>query len=442
MPAQVPRPRHVAAELVSLLEGLSGARVLVDRQYRVLAANRAYREQYGGRTEIVGRRCHEISHGYAQPCHLNGEPCPLQAALVSGQTERVMHVHQTPRGEEVVQVELIPMAGTNGQTHLFIERMDPLPTLRSIAADQPMVGRAPAFVRMLDQLARVAASDTSVLLLGETGTGKEMVARAIHAGSRRAHSPFVVVDCSGMPETLFESELFGHERGAFTGALARKTGLVESAAGGTLFLDELGDIPLGLQVKLLRLIETGSFRRVGGIESQHADFRLIGATHRDLPRMVRDERFRADLFYRISAFPIRLPALRERREDLPLLTGSLLTRLQPDRRLRLTPDALRLLQGHDFPGNVRELRNLLERACLLADGERIEPRHLLGDSLQFRPAPSPPVVEAVPPLVQAERDALASAVRAHKGSRRELARSLGLSERSLYRRLRKFGLGR
>jgi transcriptional regulator with PAS, ATPase and Fis domain len=273
-----------------------------------------------------------------------------------------------------------------------------------------------------------------VLLLGETGTGKEMVARAIHAASARAGAPFITVDCSGFAETLFESELFGHERGAFTGALARKTGLVEAAAGGTLFLDEVGDITLGLQVKLLRLLETGAFRRVGGIEPLHADFRLIAATHRDLGGMVREERFRSDLYFRIAAFPVTLPPLRARRSDIALLAESLLDRISQGRHRTLSSEALANLQGYDFPGNIRELRNILERASLLADGEHIGREHLPGEA-QAR-GRSPGLT-----LEDAERRALTEALRTHAGSRRGLAAALGISERTLYRKLRRLNVG-
>jgi transcriptional regulator with PAS, ATPase and Fis domain len=214
-----------------------------------------------------------------------------------------------------------------------------------------------------------------VLLQGESGTGKELVAQAIHDASRRAR-PFVAVDCSGLTETLFESELFGHERGAFTGASARKIGLVEAASGGTLFLDELGDIPLPMQVKLLRLLETGTYRRVGSTELIRADIRLISATHQPLKALVAQGRFRQDLFYRVNAFPICLPALRERPDDIPLLAEALLGRVAPERKLKLADDALACLQAYDYPGNVRELRNILERASLMCDGDTVQRRHL------------------------------------------------------------------
>ena len=205
---------------------------------------------------------------------------------------------------------------------------------------------------MLALVARVAPSRATVLLLGESGTGKELVARAVHEASDRAQRPLVAVDCSSLPETLFESALFGHERGAFTGATSTQPGLVEAANGGTLFIDEVGDIALTMQVKLLRLLESGTYRRVGSTELRHADIRVVSATHRDLEQMVSDGRFREDLYYRLSTFPIHLPALRERREDIPLLAMAMLQRVAPQRPLALSPEALALLQAQDYPGNV------------------------------------------------------------------------------------------
>jgi transcriptional regulator with PAS, ATPase and Fis domain len=424
------RRRPVPVELESLVEALPGPRILLDADHRILVANRAYRDAYSAGESVVGRRCYDVSHGYDVPCDRMGESCPLKAAGASGHAQRVLHVHHTPRGDEHVQVELTPLAGASARPELFVERMETLAASRAARSPDGIVGRAPAFQEMLSLVSRVAPTDTSVLLLGETGTGKELVARAIHEASPRASAPFVAVDCSGLAETLFESELFGHERGAFTGALARRTGLVEAAAGGTLFLDEVGDIPLGLQVKLLRLLETGTFRRVGGTNPLHTDFRLIAATHRDLMRLAREERFRSDLYFRISAFPVHLPALRERRSDIPLLVESLLSRIAPGRSMSLSPAALEALARHDFPGNVRELRNLLERANLLADGEVIGVGHL-PVSLGGTPSPAGRTLE------DAESVALGEALAFHRGNRRSLARALGISERTLYRKLRK-----
>jgi DNA-binding NtrC family response regulator len=237
---------------------------------------------------------------------------------------------------------------------------------------------------------------------------------------------------------LFESELFGHEKGAFTGAQQRKIGLIEAAQGGTLFLDEVGDIPLSLQVKLLRLLETRSFRRVGSVDAQQADFRLVCATHRDLKAMVAEGDFRQDLYYRINSFPIPLPALRERGDDLPLLVETLLRRIHPNRRLTLDPEAMACLQGYSFPGNVRELRNILERASLLADADAILKEHL---PEECRPATvasatSDPASDPILSLEEVEQRYLRELLAHYHGDRRSLARRLGISERTFYRKIR------
>jgi DNA-binding NtrC family response regulator len=241
---------------------------------------------------------------------------------------------------------------------------------------------------------------------------------------------------------LFESELFGHERGAFTGANVARGGLVEAASGGTLFLDEVGDIPLLMQVKLLRLLETGTYRRVGSTEPRHADIRVVCATHRDLTRMVQEGTFREDLYYRLSTFPIHLPPLRDRQEDVELLAQALLERVAPLRKLQISALAMGLLKQQRFPGNVRELRNLLERTALLCDGDTIEQSHMqqalawggvASSQRELRPTSRLPQAGT---LKERERLALQQLVSDHKGSKAELAASLGISERSLYRKLR------
>jgi len=263
------------------------------------------------------------------------------------------------------------------------------------------------------------------------------VAKALHEGSERAQKPLVPLECSGLSETLFESELFGHEKGAFTGAHAAKVGLVEAARGGTLFLDEIGDVPLSLQVKLLRLLESGTYRRVGSLEPKMADFRLICATHRNLKQMVAEGAFRQDLYYRISTFPIHLPTLRERREDIPLLAEHLLQRLHGGAAPELHPDALQRLQAYDFPGNVRELRNILEWAMLMAGGHTIMPNHLPDDlsPAAHQEAPGLRFSGPVQPLDELEQAYLRWAVARHGSDRTGLAKQLGVSERTLYRKL-------
>jgi len=422
-----------ANELISFLETHPDPQIVMGIGYRILAANAAYRRVYAGERNVVGQFCYAISHGYSRPCDECGESCPLAASRVSGEPRRVLHLHHTPRGEEHVDVELTPIIGTSGKIAYFVERMLTVREASSFPAESGMVGKSAAFNRMLELVRRVAPSDTAALLLGESGTGKELVAQAIHQQSRREHGPFVVVECSGLTETLFESELFGYEKGAFTGASQRKIGLVESASGGTLFLDEVGDIPLSLQVKLLRLLETGTFRRVGGVETLRADFRLIAATHRDLKTMVERGSFRRDLYYRLSVFPIHLPALRERRGDIALLAETLLARLAPGRAYTLSEAARMRLQAYDYPGNVRELRNIIERAMLMADGDTLLEEHLPPE-LKSDEAGMPGVDDIVP-LETAELRYLQWALAHHGGDRKSLAAQLGISERTLYRKL-------
>ncbi len=426
---------HGLHELVSFLETLPEPHILCDRQHRIVAANAAYRAKWAARPGVVGRKCYEVSHHYSVPCDAAGESCPLSRSLLSGQRERVLHLHHTATGEVYENIELSPLRDASGEIAYFIEKLDELPVARGLAHAQGLVGRSPAFRRMLEMVARVAPSEATVLLQGESGTGKELVAAAIHDASRRTRAPFVAVDCTGLPETLFESELFGHEKGAFTGATMRKTGLVESAAGGTLFLDEIGDIPLTMQVKLLRLLETGSYRRVGGTELRKADFRLVSATHQPLRKLVAAGGFRQDLFFRLNAFPICLPSLRERREDIPLLAEALLTRVAPKRDLRISAGAMQALKDFDYPGNVRELRNILERASLLCDGNELQSEHLPDE---VRHAEVPALAPAPPAAASWEEmqvQALRQAVTSHRGTRKALARTLGMSERTLYRRL-------
>jgi two-component system response regulator HydG len=432
-----PDPSRLPPELVSLLGALPGPRILVDTEFRILAANGAYYEEYGDHEGLIGRTCYEVSHHFALPCDQCGESCPRAMATQSGRASRVLHLHHTPKGEEYVDVELMPLRGEDGKIRYFIEGMTPL---RDRAGERPlsgMVGRSPAFNQMLELIHRVAPRTTPVLLLGESGTGKELAAQTLHNLSPRAGKPFVPVDCSGMTESLFESELFGHEKGAFTGASQRKSGLVEAASGGTLFLDELGDIPLNLQVKLLRLLETNSFRRVGGVEILRTDFRLVAATHRDLMDMVADGRFRQDLYYRIAAFPIEVPPLRDRQEDLSLLAVSLLERLSPDKRYSLTSAALDWLAAQPFPGNIRELRNLLERAIILTDSYELRPDHFPRMSDRgSAPNESSPSAE-IQPLNLVERRYLESALARLGGDKDALAIRLGISRRTINRKLYK-----
>jgi two-component system, NtrC family, response regulator HydG len=413
---------------------------LISADFIILEANARYRALFTGiGEEAVGKHCFTVSHGYSRPCESMGEVCPLTDAHKSGRTAEAVHTHFTQRGRELENVVLHPVSSRNGQPETFLELLYPVD--ERFAVDCPLIGSSPPFRRMMDLIDRVAGADIPVLLAGESGTGKELIAAEIHRRSARAHRSFVPVDCSGLPETLFESEMFGHERGAFTGATHPKKGLVEEASGGTLFLDEIGDVPLSQQVKLLRLIETGLYRRVGSVELRKSDFRLICATHRDLRRMVEEGQFRRDLYHRIDAFPIESPTLRDRVEDLPLLARDLLKRIEPRRPRQLSDSALRVLEPFSFPGNVRQLLNILQRACLLSDSREILPEHLPQELLGPAAGSSSPGRQGafddqeVVPLAEMERRYLQSVLKNFRGERRELAERLGISERSLYRKL-------
>ncbi|GAB4565477.1 MAG: sigma 54-interacting transcriptional regulator [Haliangiales bacterium] len=436
----------VPAALRSILEDIDKPAILLAPNYVILASNRAYRDHYGATPRAGHDRCFAVSHGYQSPCDENGEDCPLKRGLSSRRRERVFHVHHGPSGPEHVDVELRPIRGEGGEIDAFIETISPI--AEATAKPQGLfVGRSRRFSEMLGLLRRAAPSEVAILLLGESGTGKELAARAVHAASARCEGPFVPVECSGLGETLFESELFGHAKGAFTGAHTRKPGLVEAATGGTLFLDEIGDVPMSLQVKLLRLLESHSYRPVGDVAPRRADFRLVCATHRDLRAMVEGGAFRRDLYYRIDVFPVAMPPLRERREDIALLASSLLRA----HGKTLSPAAQAALEGYHFPGNVRELRNLLERAVLLTDSDVIEPSALPAtltegaaelvdrrrDDVGAAPVEAGPWPwgDAVLSLREVERRYLRWAVATHGGDREQLAAALGVSERTLYRKL-------
>lgn len=410
--------------------------IAIDTQYRIVASNQAYEAKYGA--DIIGRQCHAVSHGIDRPCDEMGEDCPLREARVSGMPERVIHLHHTRTGQEHVDVLLTPQKLSSGEATLYIETLTTLETPKTGVEGGSLAGKSPAFTKMLSDIHKVSAHETAVLLLGATGTGKEMVAQQIHQLSGRSSGPFVPVDCSGIPDALFESELFGHEKGAFTGAHYRKAGLVESAKGGTLFLDEIGDMPISQQVKLLRLIETNAFRRVGGLDIIRSDFRLVCATHQDLASMIAQGKFRQDLYYRISVFPITLPNLHERLTDIPEIANALLKRMYPGKRVRIDVQGLQILQQYQFPGNIRELRNILERAYLFSTTGTISfasieraLRASIGSALpkiQHTHSIKRSATKLSPPE-------LAQLVTQHEGPLRLLADQLGISERTLYRKL-------
>ena len=326
--------------------------------------------------------------------------------------------------------------------------------LRQIDSGSAMVGNSPTMQQLRHLVAEVGNSDVTVLIMGESGSGKELVAQAIHAASPRRSGSFVTVDCCTLQESLFESELFGHERGAFTGADRKKAGLIEAAAGGTLFLDEIGETSAAIQAKLLRVLETGRFRRVGANSDLSADVRIVAATNRDLRQRASEGHFRDDLYYRLSTFIIDVPPLRVRRSDIaPLVTHFLAQRRHGLEPVTFSAAAIDRLMDYDWPGNVRELRNVIERALILLGNDReIDVRHL--GQLQIGiPAASHAgagesspreedeglMLRGEPTLESIEREYLASLLKKYDGNRRRVAEALGVSERTAYRMMDRYG---
>ncbi|HYO90821.1 MAG TPA: sigma-54 dependent transcriptional regulator, partial [Pyrinomonadaceae bacterium] len=307
-----------------------------------------------------------------------------------------------------------------------------------------MLGVSRAMRDIFKQIGRIAATDATLLIMGESGTGKELVARAVHQHSARSQRPFVAVNCGALPENLIEAELFGHERGAFTGAERQKKGRFELAHTGTLFLDEVGELSPAAQVKLLRVVEVRRFERVGGTESIGVDVRVIAATNRDLKQEVEEKRFREDLYYRLNVIEVRLPPLRERLADVPQLAESFLERAVSRHALKtktLSSVSLRELLAYDFPGNVRELENMIERAAVTSSGEVILPEHLFGNDHAPAAASSQNAVSKLfeLPFHQAvaalERELIRRALEASGGNRAEAARLLGINRRLLYSKI-------
>jgi len=313
------------------------------------------------------------------------------------------------------------------------------------AAESDLVGSSPAFREVVGLAHRVAESDATVLILGESGTGKEVLAREIHRRSQRSRRPFVAVNCSAIPEGLLESELFGHEKGSFTGAVRQKKGRFETAAGGTAFLDEIGDMSPALQAKLLRFLQDRVVQRVGGTVDLEVDVRVLAATNRDLESDIKEGRFREDLYFRLNVVTITLPPLRDRRDDVPPLAEHFLRKqARPGGKpKKMSPKAMRLAMAYDWPGNVRELENAVQRAVVLSRGETIFPEHLPakiqaleeGEGTQSGEVPG-----GAKTIREVEREAIVSALRETDGNRTHAAEALGISRRTLQNKIKEYDI--
>jgi len=439
----------LSVEVQSLIDAQDHPFVLIDDNYNIVAANSAYKQAYGVETQdIIGRKCHKVSHRSDVPCHLNGEDCPHKKVFETRAPHQVLHIHYDANAlPEHVRIKGSPIFGQDGSMYLG-EAVFPLAHSDDLDGEQHrLVGRSKPFLVCIENLTRAAATTAPVLLSGESGVGKDLAAEYIHRRSDRNGHSFTMVDCSAISERVFESELFGHERGAFTGCIGRRYGLFEQADGGTLFFNEIGDLPQSLQGRLLRAMETGQFRRVGGRELLSADARIICATSRNLRHLVASNSFRADLYYRIAGILCEIPPLRSRREDISEIAEALLQRMSHGKNvaLRLTDDAREALKHHDYPGNVRELRNVLQRAAALSTNGIISAAEIHTDSaIESSPAEGAQHFAGTnkpePSIRGLESRYIAELLAEHQGKRAQVARILGISERTLYRKLKQYGL--
>ena len=461
----------VSFDLQSLVDSHQHPFVVIDRDYHVVAVNKAYEKVYGvGRKYAVGQFCFKISHDNDAPCCRSGEDCPHEKLFKNGVQSSCTHFHYDDQHRmHQVRVTAYPLHNSSGE--LFMgELIEPISSFdRGQREPDRMVGEARAFTACMDQLKLVAAASAPVLLQGETGTGKELAASYIHNHSPRRDQQFLTVDCTSLTDTLFEAEVFGHTRGAFTGSVGEKVGLFEQADGGTLFLDEVGELPMNQQAKLLRILETGQYRRVGGRGTRKVDVRVICATNRHLWEAVQAASFREDLYYRVACLTVRLPNLRERLDDIPVLSASLLEPVSQTmrRRFSLAPEAIERLSAYHYPGNVRELRNILYVAATHSPSELIGAsviddviKQMARNQLAAQPSESEVTVSPSPvpahlshgspqipdggsgarTLDDIEARHIQELLNRYAGNRRRVAADLGVSERTVYRKLKKFNL--
>jgi len=419
-------------DLEPLLDHLQEGVIGHDQTRRIFFFNRAAAAMTGfSQEEVLGRDCHEVFGG-----PLCGKKCSFCGGAPDFWKELIYPLNIVTRRGEPKQVEMSVVGLKDAEGRFAgvlaaIKDITSLVGLKLWAGDAAgfagIVGRDPKMIQIFKQISRLAENDYSVLITGETGTGKELVAAAIHSESRRCQGPFVPVNCGALPPGVVESELFGHVKGAFSGALRDKKGRFELAHGGTIFLDEVAELPLNMQVKLLRVLENGAFERVGGEKTVTVDVRVISATNRDLKREIERKNFRRDLFYRLNVVPLQIPALRERPGDIPLLLDFFLQRARQEGRQvpRFSPAALSLLEKYPWPGNVRELQNAVHSALARTEGGTMGPEDLPQEIREegSRRGPAPKL----------NPEAVGAALRQCGGNKAQAARLLGVGRATLYR---------
>ena len=453
---------ETSIDLASLVNSHERPFVVIDKDYRILAVNDAYELEYGVTSdEAVGSMCYQVSHGNDHPCSEEGEDCPHDQVFSNGKAKVCAHIHcDSDHRMHHVKVSAFPLRGSNNELFLgeCIEKISSMDA--HLPGGERMVGESAEFIACVNQLNIAASSDAPVLLLGETGTGKELAAEFIHQHSSRCKEPFQIIDSTVFTDALFESEMFGHANGAYTGSVGDKQGLFELADGGTIFLDEIGDLPASQQAKLLRVLENGEYRRVGGKKTRKANVRIICATNRHLWESVIAGAFREDLYYRIACLNIRLPSLRDRIDDVPVLAKNLLKGINRSMHSSydLMPDAYLHLKNYQYPGNVRELRNILFIAATRSHNRRIDAALIdsvinnlphCTDSDETAGIKTKLVVHATVPaadtagqvtLKDIEAQHIKDLLDQYQGNRKKVADALGISERTIYRKLKGLGI--
>ncbi|MEW6443772.1 MAG: sigma 54-interacting transcriptional regulator [bacterium] len=432
-------PRH---REITILDSVNEGVFTVDPEWRITAFNKAAERITGvPREHAIGRSCCDVFH--ADICERD---CALRRTLASGKpiVNATAHIVDHSGRRVPIRISTALLRDRQGEVAGGVETFQDLTQVEQLQKElegrytfEDIVGRSPGMMRLFEVLPQISASPSTVLIEGPSGTGKELFARAIHNLSSRRRKPFIAVNCAALPDTLLESELFGHKAGAFTDAKRDKPGRFERAQGGTIFLDEVGDIAPAMQARLLRVLQERVVEPLGGVKSIPVDVRVVAATNKDLAELVRTGRFRSDLYYRIRVVHLRLPALRDRREDIPILIRHLIAkfnRLQDKDIADVSDDVMACLMEHDYPGNVRELENIIEQAFVLCPGGLIGLSHL---PPELRPvAPASPGRSQPMTLQAMEKFLITETLRRCGGNRKQAARDLGIDPSTLYRKLR------